>query len=646
LKTGFLTALLVFVCLLGNTGAHAGGTLYIDDNEGYYQLANLFDYFVDDEGSLTIGDVTTQGHLFKTSKTNVPNPGFIDGAAWAKINIQNKTGTPQNLLLVLSVATLQTIDFFSIMQNGTIEKSTKLGLVNANSENHFENRFPNFQVSLQPDEIKTVYVRVTAPNVVIPLEVWKADAFIKTDHFNQYLQGCFYGMLSLIGLYNFLLFFVTREKTQLYYIGYIFSLITAMSLVDGSAVETFGLLASNHSLLFTFTFSFLGLIFLGSFTANFLPINEKYPEVAKVIRWFRHLILLSLPAVMLYSDRPLMSIYFALVCATGGLIYLAAGIYCFRKNEYLARFYLVAWSVLLLGISVLALKLFNIVPHNTFTQYSVQIGSLFEATLQSIGLAAKINLLQKERNQAQQQVITAQQEANQQLEIKVNERTHQLEQLASKLAKYLSPQIYTSVFSGENEVCIATRRKRLTIFFSDIKGFTEITDSLEAEVMSDILNTYLDEMSQIAIRHGGTIDKFIGDAVMVFFGDPETRGPAEDALACAKMAIDMRDRMIVLREKWHDEGMSRPLRIRCGINTGFCTVGNFGSEHRMDYTIVGGQVNLASRLESNAETDQILISHETWALIKDQIECEKKEEIFVKGINRPIQTYQIVGAKA
>ena len=387
------------------------------------------------------------------------------------------------------------------------------------------------------------------------------------------------------------------------------------------------------------------MIFLGSFTANFLPINEKYPEVEKLIRWFRYVILLSLPAVMFYSEKPLMSIYFALVCATGGLIYLGAGIYCFRKNEYLARFYLVAWSVLLLGISVLALKLFNIVPHNTFTQYSVQIGSLFEATLQSIGLAAKINLLQKERNQAQQQVIASQQETNIQLEMKVKDRTHQLEQLAAKLAKYLSPQIYTSVFSGENEVCIATRRKRLTIFFSDIKGFTEITDSLEAEVMSDILNTYLDEMSQIAIRHGGTIDKFIGDAVMVFFGDPETRGPAEDALACAKMAIDMRDRMIVLREKWHDEGMSRPLRIRCGINTGFCTVGNFGSEHRMDYTIVGGQVNLASRLESNAETDQILISHETWALIKDQIDCEKKEEIFVKGINRPIQTYQIIGVK-
>ena len=321
MKTGLLTLLFVFICLFGNTSAHAGGTLYIDSNEGYYQLANLFEYFVDDEGTLTIGEVATQDDLFKTSKTNVPNPGFIDGAAWAKINIQNKAGTPQNILLVLSVATLQTIDFFSVQQNGTIEKSTQLGLVNANSENHFENRFPNFHISLQPEEIKTIYVRITAPNVVIPLEVWKADAFIKTDHFNQYLQGCFYGMLSLIGIYNFLLFFVTREKTQLYYIGYIFSLITAMSLVDGSAVETYGLLASSHSLLFTFAFSFAGLIFLGSFTANFLPINEKYPEVEKLIRWFRYVILLSLPAVMFYSEKPLMSIYFALVCAWRGFIW-------------------------------------------------------------------------------------------------------------------------------------------------------------------------------------------------------------------------------------------------------------------------------------------------------------------------------------
>ena len=108
------------------------------------------------------------------------------------------------------------------------------------------------------------------------------------------------------------------------------------------------------------------------------------------------------------------------------------------------------------------------------------------------------------------------------------------------------------------------------------------------------------------------------------------------------MAIEMRERMKFLRNKWEEQGISKSLEIRIGINTGFCNVGNFGSKDRLDYTIIGGEVNLASRLESNAEVGQILISHETYALIRKDILCKKKEEITVKGISHKIQTYQVI----
>ena len=107
-----------------------------------------------------------------------------------------------------------------------------------------------------------------------------------------------------------------------------------------------------------------------------------------------------------------------------------------------------------------------------------------------------------------------------------------LESLSGKLSKYLSPQIYRSIFSGEKNVEVASQRKKLTIFFSDIAGFTETTDLLESEELTSLLNQYLREMSSIALEHGATIDKFIGDAMMLFFGDPETRGAREDATAC------------------------------------------------------------------------------------------------------------------
>ena len=221
---------------------------------------------------------------------------------------------------------------------------------------------------------------------------------------------------------------------------------------------------------------------------------------------------------------------------------------------------------------------------------------------------------------------------------------NQMEGLAGKLAKYLSPQVYGSIFSGEKDVKIETYRKKLSIFFSDIKDFTSITDSMESEGITSLLNTYFNEMSKIALKHGGTIDKFIGDAIMIFFGDPESKGVKNDALACVSMAIEMRERMKYLQNQWSEFGIAQPLQIRMGINTGFCTVGNFGSDDRMDYTIIGNQVNLTSRLESKADLNEILISQSTYALINDNIKCQIRKEVIVKGLPYPIQTYQVINS--
>ncbi|MBF0193909.1 MAG: adenylate cyclase [Magnetococcales bacterium] len=226
----------------------------------------------------------------------------------------------------------------------------------------------------------------------------------------------------------------------------------------------------------------------------------------------------------------------------------------------------------------------------------------------------------------------------------LHSRNTELEAISKKLAKYLSPQVYASIFSGRQEVLIQSQRKKLTIFFSDIVGFTSTTDSMESEELTTLLNAYLNEMSKIALDYGGTIDKFIGDAIMIFFGDPESSGDKADAMACVSMAITMRDRLRTLRKIWRDEqGFSRPFSIRIGITTGYCTVGNFGSDERMDYTIIGGNVNLASRLEHKADPDSILISHETYALVKDKIVCTPQEEIQVKGISHPVSTYRVEG---
>ena len=221
------------------------------------------------------------------------------------------------------------------------------------------------------------------------------------------------------------------------------------------------------------------------------------------------------------------------------------------------------------------------------------------------------------------------------------EKNHQLEQLSAQLAKYLSPQVYESIFSGKQKVSLASSRKKLTIFFSDLVGFTQITETLESEDLTAALNYYLDEMSAIALKYGATIDKYIGDAIMIFFGDPETQGVSEDAYRCVSMAIEMRDRLGELTEKWSQYGLQEPFEMRIGINTGYCTVGNFGSENRLDYTVIGAGVNMASRLESAAESGSILLSYDTYNLVKDRIPCVESDRIKLKGISQPARTFRV-----
>lgn len=217
-----------------------------------------------------------------------------------------------------------------------------------------------------------------------------------------------------------------------------------------------------------------------------------------------------------------------------------------------------------------------------------------------------------------------------------------LESLSSKLSKYLSPQVYEHIFSGKQDSTLAAERKKLTVFFSDIANFTEISDRLEAEDLVARLNGYLTQMTRIALGHGATIDKYIGDAVMLFFGDPTTQGVQNDALAAILMALEMRRFLQAEQAASSERGVGfQAFDVRMGINTGYCTVGNFGSEEKMDYTIIGKEVNIASRLQSHAEPGEILISHETYVLVKDAIACEPKGLISLKGISEPVRVYRV-----
>ena len=203
---------------------------------------------------------------------------------------------------------------------------------------------------------------------------------------------------------------------------------------------------------------------------------------------------------------------------------------------------------------------------------------------------------------------------------------------------YFPPSIVKKLMADPKAIAAKGEKKELTILFSDIKNFTGYSSSLAPDRVQQLLNEYFEAMTEIVFKYEGTVDKFIGDGLMVFFGDPEPQ--PDHAIRCVKSAIEMQAKVREIRKKWESRG-DMPIRIRIGINTGDVFVGNMGSMRRLSYTVIGAAANLAQRLESNAPVGGIMISERTHDLIKDQITAEGPKKITAKGFDEPVIVYEV-----
>jgi class 3 adenylate cyclase len=226
---------------------------------------------------------------------------------------------------------------------------------------------------------------------------------------------------------------------------------------------------------------------------------------------------------------------------------------------------------------------------------------------------------------------------NRDLERKVNDQIEQLRRY-EELRRYLSPKITDRILSDGSDLNKISHRKLMTVLFSDIRGFSDLTDSLEPEEITLLLNNYLSEMTALIHRYEGTLAKIIGDGIMVFFGDPVSI--PDHAQRAVLLAIDMQKKVDELKDEWFSYGYD--LSIGIGINTGYMTVGNIGSEFHRDYTVIGNQVNIAARLEQMAKPGEILVSQRTYSKAKDVAAIEKTGTVQLKGIHAPIAVYRVL----
>jgi len=225
---------------------------------------------------------------------------------------------------------------------------------------------------------------------------------------------------------------------------------------------------------------------------------------------------------------------------------------------------------------------------------------------------------------------------NRDLEKKVNDQVEELGRY-NELRRYLSPNITDRILSNGSDLDKISHRKQMTVLFSDIRGFSDLTDSLEPEEITLLLNNYLSEMTELIHRYEGTLDKIIGDGIMVFFGDPVSI--PDHAQRAVLLAIDMQKKIDQLKHEWLSYGYD--LSIGIGINTGYMTVGNIGSEFHRDYTVIGNQVNIAARLEQMAKPGEILVSQRTYSKAKDVATFEETGKVRLKGIHSPVAIYRV-----
>ena len=216
-------------------------------------------------------------------------------------------------------------------------------------------------------------------------------------------------------------------------------------------------------------------------------------------------------------------------------------------------------------------------------------------------------------------------------------RLNKKRQVNAQFKPYLTRQADRAISSGKTLPEIEHRRRYLAVFFIDIHRFTDRIEELEPEQAAEFLNTYLSNMCAIASEFGGTVDKFIGDSLMITFGDNSSSTPEEDVRACMRMALSMREEIHRMALQYADQVPNQPLTVRMGIASGYCTTGNFGAPDRLEYTAIGRTVNLASRLEKLAQPDEILLSSSFSAQLSDEFCISDRGTTQVKGFARPVQ---------
>lgn len=495
------------------------------------------------------------------------------------------------------------------------------GISFSSDKKYSEHPFYQFPLIEQPGKTR-IYLELRANDpLTTPIFLWNKNTLNQVDGYRHLGFGLFFGILLSLAFYNLLLLITIRDKTYLYYVGYILSFGFFFLFVYGYAGYLYReIVVLFYAQLMPF-FAILTSVFALLFTRRFLNTEVFSPFLYKLYNsmiWSGILLLVFTFVVpyqiyaILANVHPLIAIGFVISSCIVAL-----------KNKYKpAIYFIIAWAGLLVSVILYILSNLTIFPANFYTHYLQIPGVAFEAILLSLALGYRINDLKNREEIARQETLKK--------EIASREQQERLSLsfkrfVPGEFLKTLNKESILDIQQGDSISC------HMSVLFTDIRGFTSLSEKLDSKEVFTFLNQYLEKMEPIIQKYDGFIDKFIGDAIMALF-------PDELKSSQAGLEMILTSNQILLPDNSF-------LQIGIGIHSGELRLGTIGSPSRIDTTVIGDTVNLASRIESlNKEYGtKLLVSEDVFRKIQaENMVFREIDLVRVKGKAKPILIYEII----
>jgi adenylate cyclase len=600
--------LLVFIAgLTLPVAAHAEPFPIVGDGDGA-SLGLYLDVLHDPAGAESIATVTQPAAAprFERSTQEKPNRGYTSSVYWVRLTLRNLHPRDEEFIVEISSLLDHIALYAEDGRGGWRERVT--GRREAPGVRDIEYRHPAFVLAVPRGAERTFYFRFASQGgMQFPLTLWTRGGFFAKDHAEQLANGAYFGILLVMALYNLFLFFAVADRSYLYYVLYIAGFAGFQLGWSGYLNEYVWPVFPTFANLSIPLFIGFGCVFGALFGASFLDTRTAAPRLDKVYRSFAAagvgVMALTFAASYLTAVRAAILVGMGL-----SLLLFAGAVVRWRQGYGPARLFLFAWTALIAGVVVVGLRNFNVLPINTFTSYSHQLGSLAEVVMLSLALADRINAMKRERELADRRALEKQRRMTDSFARFVPD----------EFLRFLNKREIEDVKLGD------VVGREMTVLFTDIRAFTTLSERMTPDETFRFINGYLSRVGPIIRKHGGFIDKYIGDAIMALFPG----SPADAAAA----GVEIHRRLAAFNAERRGQGLAE-VQIGVGIHTGPLMLGTVGEEQRLETTVIADAVNLASRLEGLTKLYNagIIVSEASLGKMGDGFHLRALDRVRVKG---------------